>query len=77
MVFFPQLPTELWFIIYKMEHSSFLSSVNAEIKILGIEAELENNRTYSTIYTIMRSLYRARRKRRWAHFENVTRLNNV
>ena len=45
-VFFPQLPTELWFIIYKMEHSSFLSSVNAEIKTLSNEVEHVNARMF-------------------------------
>ena len=42
MVFFSQLPTELWFIIYKMEHSSLLSSVNTEIKFLANEVEHVN-----------------------------------
>jgi hypothetical protein len=48
-VFFPQLPTELWFIIYKMEHSSFLSSVNAEIKNLSNEVEHVNMRMFNHI----------------------------
>ena len=43
MVFYDPLPTELWFIIYKMEHSSFLSAVNTEIKTLNREIELLNN----------------------------------
>ena len=46
MVFFPQLPTELWFMIYKMEHSSFLSSVNAEIINLSNEVEHVNTRMF-------------------------------
>ena len=44
MVFNNQLPTELWFIIYKMEHSSFISSVNTEIKNLVIEVNCINTR---------------------------------
>ena len=46
MVFYNQLPTELWFIIYQMEHSSFLSSVNAEIKILANEVNRVNTRMF-------------------------------
>ena len=46
MVFYNLLPTELWFIIYKMEHSSFLSSVNAEIKNLAIEVNRVNTRMF-------------------------------
>ena len=42
MVFYDPLPTELWFIIYKMEHSSLLSNVNSEIKTLNREIELLN-----------------------------------
>jgi len=46
MVFYNLLPTELWFIIYKMEHSSFLSSVNAEIKKLYEEVKHVNARMF-------------------------------
>ena len=46
MVFYNPLPVELWFIIYKMEHGSFLSSVNAEIKNLSNEVERVNERMF-------------------------------
>ena len=31
MVFYEQLPTELWFIIYKIEHQNNLAHVNKDI----------------------------------------------
>jgi len=40
MVFYHQLPEELWFIIYKIEHSVNISMVNMEFK--KIHKELEN-----------------------------------
>tara|TARA_B110001450_G_scaffold230664_1_gene232064 strand:- start:2689 stop:2931 length:243 start_codon:yes stop_codon:yes gene_type:complete len=40
MVFYHQLPEELWFIIYKIEHSVNLSMVNMELK--KIHKEFEN-----------------------------------
>ena len=51
MVFYNLLPTELWFIIYKMEHSSFLSSVNAEIKNLAIEVKRVNTQMFINMPT--------------------------
>jgi hypothetical protein len=51
MVFYNLLPTELWFIIYKMEHSSFLSSVNAEIKNLAIEVNRVNTQMFINMPT--------------------------
>ena len=42
MSFYYPLPIEIWFIIYKMEHSSFLGEVNKKIKTLNREIELLN-----------------------------------
>ena len=49
MVFYDPLPTELWFIIYKMEHSSFLEAVNKQIKTLNRDIELLNITEHSKI----------------------------
>ena len=43
-IFFPQLPVELWFTIYKIEHQSYLKSVNREIKKLSNELYLFNKK---------------------------------
>ena len=42
MVFYDALPTELWFRIYKIEHSTFLDGVNKQIKTLLREIEILN-----------------------------------
>lgn len=49
MVFYSPLPVELWFIIYKMEHSMHLSPVNAEIKNLEKELGHVNARMFINI----------------------------
>lgn len=46
MVFYSPLPVEMWFIIYKMEHSMNLSHVNAEIKNLEKEVGGVNARMF-------------------------------
>ena len=50
MVFYSPLPVELWFIIYKMEHSMNLSHVNAEIKNLEKEVGRVNSRMFINIH---------------------------
>lgn len=43
-IFYPELPVELWFIIYKIEHQSWLKCVNREIKTLSNEVYLLNKK---------------------------------
>ena len=43
-IFYPPLPEEVWFIIYKIEHQSLINLVNREIKKLAYEVELFNKR---------------------------------
>ena len=43
-IFYHPIPVELWMIIYKFEHKSFISSVNREIKKLANEVKLMNER---------------------------------
>ena len=49
MIFNDLLPTELWFIIFKMEHSTFLDAVNKQIKTLNREIELLNKTEFAKI----------------------------
>ena len=49
MVFYNKLPSEMWFIIYKMEHSSFLDAVNKQIKTLNREIEILNRTEFLKI----------------------------
>ena len=46
MVFYYQLPKEIWFIIYKMEHSLLLSVVLKELYDCSNEVELINGRQW-------------------------------
>lgn len=47
MVFYHQLPEELWFIIYRIEHNQFLSLVNKDIRRLAKEVDKINNTLFS------------------------------
>ena len=38
----PYIPTELWFMIYKMEHQSILSEVHKEIIDINLELKRSN-----------------------------------
>ena len=40
--FLPYIPTELWFMIYKMEHQSILSEVHKEINDINLELKRAN-----------------------------------
>ena len=42
-IFYKQLPIELWFRIYKMEHNSFLINVHKQIKKLQYDIEILNH----------------------------------
>jgi hypothetical protein len=44
MVFYPQLPQELWMLIYRKEHEMFQISVNRELNSLRIATDNANNR---------------------------------
>lgn len=48
-IFYPPLPVEVWFIIYKIEHQSLINLVNREIKKLAYEVELLNKRMYNLL----------------------------
>lgn len=52
MVFYHPLPVEIWFIIYKMEHSIFLNDVNNEIKTLNKEMNDTNQKIHNYLWAI-------------------------
>ena len=47
MIFYPQLPKELWIFIYKKEHEMKQISVNKELYSVRIGTENANNRLQS------------------------------
>ena len=52
MVFYHPLPVEIWFIIYKMEHSMFLKDVNCEIKTLSKQMSDTNHKIQNYLWAV-------------------------
>jgi hypothetical protein len=75
MVFYNQLPTELWFVIYKHEHSMNLSAVNRHIRRIRLEVDLANHRL---INDLMEgdgiALWNCNE---WLSFTNIVRINEL